>query len=170
MRGSGREIMRHRWRKRIDDMYTGAESLLTLCEGNPRWLIGIFRPLIEGMEPAKGVGRPVQARSISVAIARYLSLLSTIPFPYQKRSLPVTKLIDRVGQFFSSDITKEKFKTEPALSLVVDNGVNDEELEAFGAAVNQGAFCIYSFPGERALRRGYPQQAVPHVLPFVSEV
>lgn len=137
----GRSIARHRSRKRIGDLYTGAESLLTICDGNPRWLIGLFRPLIEEAKSQKSVSRSRQARSISNAIARYLSLLSTIPFPYEKNEdVPMTRMLDRIGDYFFSDITNLDFKTEPALSFVIDDRVSDGELEAVGAALNQGAF------------------------------
>jgi hypothetical protein len=138
----GRNILRHRSRKRIGDLYTGSEALITICDGNPRWLIGLFRPLIE-LTKSSGqvVSRPRQARSISTTIARYLSLLSTIPFPHERsRELPVTKSIDRIGEHFFNDITSKEFKTEPALSFVIDHKVEDDELEAIGAALNQGAF------------------------------
>lgn len=136
-----RSISRHRSRKRIGDLYTGAESLLTICDGNPRWLIGLFRPLITEAKLHAKVSRPRQARSISTAIARYLSLLSTIPYPQERgQEIPITRMIDRVGEYFFEDITDAAFKTEPALSFVIDDRVTDQELEALGAALNQGAF------------------------------
>lgn len=136
-----REILRHRSRKRVSDFYTGAESLLTICEGNPRWLIGLFRPLLEVSQAGQPVSRSKQAQSVSTAIARFLSLLSTIPFPLgQRQDLPITKMIDRIGEHFFEEVTALDFKTEPALSFTVDNNVKDDEVEAIGAALNQGAF------------------------------
>lgn len=87
------------------------------------------------------VSRGSQARSISTAIARFLSLLTTIPFPQMpQRQLPVTKVIDEIGAFFFADITNREFKTEPFLSFIVDNHLSEGELNSIGAAVNQGAF------------------------------
>jgi hypothetical protein len=141
LRNQGHDIIRHRSRKRVGDLYTGAESLLTLCDGNPRWLIGLFRPLIEQTRAGQPVHRSKQARSVATAIARFLSLLSTIPFPQDhRRQLPITKLIDQIGEYFFSDITDREFKTEPALSFVVDSKLTDRDLNAIGAALNQGAF------------------------------
>jgi hypothetical protein len=141
LKTGGRDILRHRSRKRVSDLYTGAESLLTLCEGNPRWLIGVFRPLLEASNAGRPVQRSKQARSVSTAIARFLSLLSTIAFPQdQRRVLPITKMIDKIGEHFFQDITAHEFKTEPDLSFVIDKGVKEDELDAIGAALNQGAF------------------------------
>jgi hypothetical protein len=141
LRNQGREIPRHRSRKRVSDLYTGAEALLTICDGNPRWLIGLFRPLIDQVKLGQQVHRSKQARSVATAIARFLSLLSTIPYPQGRhRQLPITKVIDEIGEYFFSDITDREFKTEPALSFVIDGRVKDEELNAIGAALNQGAF------------------------------
>src|SRR5262249_47937296 len=132
---------RHRSRKRVGNLYTGAEALLTICDGNPRWLIGIFRPLIEQSKLQSPVSRSRQARSISTAIARFLSLLSTILYLHDhSRHIPVTKFINKIVDRFFSDITNPTFKTEPALSFVVDAKVTQQEVNAIGAALNQGAF------------------------------
>ncbi len=137
----GGTIARYRSRKRIGDLYTGAESLLTICDGNPRWLIGLVRPLIDEARRRNRVSRSAQARSISTAVARFLSLLTTIPFPQNtRRQLPITKVIDEIGEFFFADITNRDFKTEPFLSFIVDDQLSDGEVDAIGAALNQGAF------------------------------
>jgi energy-coupling factor transporter ATP-binding protein EcfA2 len=137
----GGSVARYRSRKRIGDLYTGAESLLTICDGNPRWLIGLFRPLIDEAKLRHRASRSAQARSIATAIARFLSLLTTIPFPHgAQRQLPITKVIDQIGGFFFTDITNREFKTEPFLSFIVDERLNEGELNAIGAALNQGAF------------------------------
>lgn len=137
----GGTISRYRSRKRIGDLYTGAESLLTICDGNPRWLIGLMRPLVDEAKRRGRVSRSSQARSISTAIARFLSLLTTIPFPQSpQRQMPITRIIDEIGSFFFTDITNREFKTEPFLSFVVDSRLSEGELNAIGAAINQGAF------------------------------
>jgi energy-coupling factor transporter ATP-binding protein EcfA2 len=137
----GGSIARYRSRKRIGDLYTGAESILTICDGNPRWLIGLMRPLIDEAKRRHRVSRSAQARSISTAIARFLSLLTTIPFPESpQRQLPITKIIDEIGSFFFADITNREFKTEPYLSFFVDDRLSENEVNAIGAALNQGAF------------------------------
>jgi hypothetical protein len=141
MQTPGGTITRYRSRKRIGDLYTGAESLLTISDGNPRWLIGLMRPLLDQARRTHQVSRSAQARSISTAIARFLSLLTTIPFPYgAQRETPITNIVDHIGLFFFEDITRVDFKTEPALSFVVDSHISDAELNAIGAALNQGAF------------------------------
>lgn len=137
----GGSVARYRSRKRVGDLYTGAESLLTICDGNPRWLIGLMRPLMDEARARNRVSRSSQARSVSTAIARFLSLLTTIPFPQSAhRQQPVTKIVDDIGAFFFSDITNREFKTEPFLSFIVDNQLTESELDAIGAAINQGAF------------------------------
>lgn len=135
-------IRQHRSTKRISDLYTGADALLTICEGNPRWLIGLFRPLLDEARHSSGlVSRERQARSVAAAIARYLSLLSTISYPTgPEKAAPFTKIVDRIGDAFFRGITSDTFKTEPALSFVIDHHITEEQLNAIGAAINQGAF------------------------------
>lgn len=143
----GLDVKRHRSRKRVGDIYTGTEALLTLCEGNPRWLIGLIRPLLTENFSYRSVPRHKQASSVATAIARYLALLSTIPLSRpQGRSIPVTKAIDRIGAYFFDDITAPRFKTEPALSFIVDKKASVEQIDSIGAALNQGAFVF--IPGQ----------------------
>jgi hypothetical protein len=100
-----------------------------------------MRPLMAEAKRRSEVTRRSQARSISTAIARFLSLLTTIPFPQSpERKFPITHVIDEIGTYFFGDITNRDFKTEPALSFIVDNHLDEAELNAIGAALNQGAF------------------------------
>ena len=62
-------------------LYTGAESLFAVTEGNPRWLIGIIDQLIQvaQFKSLREVGRPLQARAVSRAAQRFAALLRNAP-------------------------------------------------------------------------------------------
>lgn len=82
-------------------------------------------------------GFPAKAARASL----YLSLLSTISYPIgPEKVAPFTKIVDRIGDAFFRDVMSETFKTEPALSFVIDHHITEDQLNAFGAAINQGAF------------------------------
>lgn len=140
-----------RSRKRIHSMYTGIEALLTICEGNPRWILGILHPLIgsykvhvERHSNSTRVDRARQARQISRVVIRYRALLSTIPFAKQKsgQKATVLELIDKIGEYMFRDVVLRTFKPEPVLSFVVDQKVSEAQIMALGSAINQGAFVL----------------------------
>jgi hypothetical protein len=146
-------VAHRRSRKRIHAMYTGIEALLSICEGNPRWVIGILHPLL--LTYKMHVDRHLnttkldsarQARQISRVVSRYRALLSTIPFSKPKatggRQTTVLELIDKIGDYMFEDVVLKEFKPEPVLSFVVDPKVSEAELIALGTAINQGAFVL----------------------------
>ena len=131
-------------------MYTGLESLLTICEGNPRWVIGILRPQILRYKRLlqhgnrRALDRAYQARQILKVIGRYRALLGTIPLKGGKHGAraSVLRLVDQIGNYMFRDVVLGQFKPEPVLSFVVDKNVTSSQIEALGIAVNQGAFVL----------------------------
>jgi len=135
--------------KRISDLYLGAESIFTICEGNPRNTIGVVRPLIKSYVDSgfKTVPYSQQSDIILQTIAKYLSLLSVIPLgsrlsAYGKTS--VVKFIDEIGDFFVKRNLGQTYPTEYANTIKVDRVITQDILDAVGAAMNQGAFVMIS--------------------------
>ncbi len=139
-----------RSRKRIHLMYTGLESLLTICEGNPRWIIGILRPQVLRFKRLLSYGnrspldKAYQARQILKVIGRYRALLGTIPLKggQKEARASVLRLIDQIGNYMFRDVVLGAFKPEPVLSFIVDKKVTQSQIEALGIAINQGAFVL----------------------------
>ncbi|MBA9071520.1 hypothetical protein FHR71_005301 [Methylobacterium sp. RAS18] len=135
-------------RKRAGNIYLGFDSLIAICEGNPRTIIGLLRPMVRRFT---GTGKPVepefQAASLQTAIAKYVSLLSSIPVAGNSTSdrySSVVQLIDDVGACLSEEVNGLVFKSEPSLSINVDSSTPTEVMEAIGNAMNQGAFVMLS--------------------------
>ncbi|MGR9348685.1 ORC-CDC6 family AAA ATPase (plasmid) [Rhizobium leguminosarum] len=139
-----------RSRKAIPEIYTGARTIFTLCEGNPRWLIGLLRPLIETYREQQGSNRErrsvppfVQAQHIEKTLQQYLSLLSTIRAkPKSGGADSAIKLIEQIGEYFRKDTLVSDFNPDPVGSFVVDAMVSKDMEELVGRALNQGAFVI----------------------------
>lgn len=126
--------------------FTGFPSMLALAEGNPRWLLGLFRPLIRELAvirqaSAKGrVDRATQAREIQEAIKAFRSLLRTIPYKNDERGeRGLLKFLDTIGTFFYNGSVMGPFKAQPPLSFTVDANVDEEVIVAVGRALNVGA-------------------------------
>ena len=137
----GREIRRFRSRKRVPDFYLGAEALLTLCEGNPRFMIGLLRPLVlKYAHDRKRITDALQSEQVSVTVARYLSLLSALKVGNPGRpENSLLKLLDSVGDYFFDEVLGGDFKPEPVTTFVVDQNTPQHIAEAVGIALNQGA-------------------------------
>ncbi|UUP19096.1 hypothetical protein NTH_03586 [Nitratireductor thuwali] len=131
-------------KKRIPDVYLGYDSLLTICEGNPRTTIGLLRPIVKHFTGVGGVvKKEVQAAYLQAAIAKYISLLSTIPVN-DDGGRSAIDLLDQIGEFLSHEVNGQIFKPEPSLSLKIDNNVPLPVREALGSAMNQGALVMLS--------------------------
>jgi hypothetical protein len=145
------EILRFRSRKRIPDFYLGSEALLTLCEGNPRFLIGLLRPLIARFaRDRRRIPGTVQSDQVTVTVARYLSLLSALRISRNSKEAGATSLLsilDTIGDYFFEDTLGGDFKPEPITTFVVDRKVPRHVVDAVGIALNQGALVF--IPGKR---------------------
>ncbi|RWP82303.1 hypothetical protein [Mesorhizobium sp.] len=144
---AGGRRRRYRAKKSVSQIYTGAESLFTMCEGNPRWLIGLLRPLIQDFKIDRGaainISRDRQARRLETVITSYLALLSTIRAGNDSGEGPsVVDVIEEIGEYFSDQVVGEKFRPEPILSFVIDRNTPAHLKTAIGRGVNQGAFIL----------------------------
>jgi hypothetical protein len=81
------------------------------------------------------------------AVAKYVSLLSTIKVTDPKgniQNMSIIDLIDAIGSFFDQEVNGAEFKPEPRLTMRIDKLVPRQFLDAIGAAMNQGAFVMLS--------------------------
>lgn len=141
---------RYKARKAVPTFYTGAHSLFAICEGNPRWLIGLLRPLVSEFSAAsKGDGAKVisrihQAKRIERSVTTLLTLLSTLrATPNGPTQAPsILDVVELLGDFCFDEVVGGPFKPEPILSFIVDRNVSDDVYSAIGRAINQGALAI----------------------------
>ena len=133
--------------RKIRTLYTGFPTILALCEGNPRLLIGITTPLarrlarIRQRHGTRGIDKSGQAAQIKQAANSFRSLLKTIPYhadtDHTQRGL--LRLLDQVGEYFYRKCILEEFSPQPPLSFIVDSTIDEETLRAIGRALNAGA-------------------------------
>lgn len=144
-----------RSKKVVSEIYTGAHAIFAICEGNPRWLIGAIRPLLEAykanrtVENSGIVQRAEQARRIQIMITQYLSLLSTItPTGKDDSRRGILDTIDQIGEHFFEEVVGGQFNPDPPLSFRLDAEISNEHRKIIGAAMNQGAFVLIPSPRE----------------------
>lgn len=153
---------RFRARKSVSRIYTGAFSLFALCEGNPRWIIGLFRPLIaelvqvRDISAVKAISRAEQTKRIERTIAAFLTLLSTLRASHRDQpAKSIIELVEQLGDFCFEQVLGEEFNPEPILSFTIDRSVGKEVYSAVGRAINQGALVLVP---QKALRRGHTEE------------
>lgn len=131
-----------RSRKSIE-VYTGAASLLTISEGNPRWIIGLTRLLLNRIDSAKlPIKRSDQGRILEETIHKFRARLKTISLDASTpklRSKTLLGFLDIIGTYFKDHVVIERFTPQPPLSFTVDTNAHPSLITAIGRAVNSGA-------------------------------
>ncbi len=123
-------------------LYSGADALLTLTDGNPRLLIAMFRQLLPGLmsTPLQTIGEPQQSRAIETAIDRFLVLIRSLEArTINGRPVSVQGILDIIGERLSDYILRDDFSDNAPGSFRVDRDVPDSVIECLIEALNSGA-------------------------------
>ena len=133
-----RRDVRIRSRKR--SLFTGAEALFAISEGNPRWFIGITENLLDRWRDTdRALEDSIQAEEIMKAAQRFSAMLSTLPVPGAPSLPSLMQILESVGSFFYEQAVKADFTAEPPATFIVDNAVPPEIKAVLECAVNAGA-------------------------------
>lgn len=132
--GSGTQKTRSR---KVPSLYTGADALFAMVEGNPRWFKGLVGQLLSNHDDDGRIPPRVQQKYIQKASDRFRSLLQTIPRKGAKYG--VLDLLDRLGGFLHERQILDSFDADPVGSFRVDSQIRAEILQLLGQAMNQGA-------------------------------
>ena len=141
--------------RKIRTLYTGSPTLLALCEGNPRLLIGIVTPMIRRLahlrqgNASRKIERTFQAAQIKLTANSFRSLLKTIPYTIGRNEdqKGLLRLLDQIGFYFYQKCVKEGFSAQPPLTFTVDSNIDPLTLTALGRALNAGAIIYVPDPG-----------------------
>jgi hypothetical protein len=123
------------------EVYSGATSILTISEANPRWIIGLTRLLLSS-KSALQVRRSEQARQIESTIHKFRARLKTISLGNANpriRARTVLDLLDRIGMYFQQSVIQDDFHPQPTLTFTVDSHASPDLVNAIGRAINAGA-------------------------------
>lgn len=137
-------------KKSIDRFYSGETTIFKICEGNPRWLLVVLKPLLERYlrleNRSSVIPREMQVRALEEGVSSLLSILSTVAprNGISGKQVSLLELIEMTGDFFFKQVLGPEYKAEPVLSFKVDKGLTPEILTVLGIAINQGAFSIES--------------------------
>jgi len=151
---AGEHVASERSRKSVE-LYTGADALIDISEGHPRWFKVTMGRLLD---QAKGtttlhVSPTTQGQELLAAAQRFAALLRT--FPVEQLSITnsnrgLLSLVDTIAEYFRDQVVKAPFSPEPYLSFIVDSHVTDGLLLSLAQALNLGAI-VYVPDGDGEL-------------------
>jgi hypothetical protein len=133
--------MSRRSRKRAL-LYTGADSVFAVSEGNPRWFISMIERLLDHWEPnTSTVPDRVQAAEMVHSAQRFAAMLGTIPVKDLSVIGPrgLIGLVERIAEYFHRRVVTDPFTPEPPNTFVVDDDIPHAIADALGQALNAGA-------------------------------
>lgn len=140
--------------RKTAELYSGAETLFAITEGNPRWFIGIVDRLLDNVDPENPRIEPWrQADEVWDAAERFEAMLRTIPVPnVETGDLGVLGFVRDAAEYFHDVIVRGDFRPEPPATFVVDQAVPDDVLSSLGLALNAGAIVYVPDSGRLILR------------------
>lgn len=125
------------------EVYRGASTILSITEGNPRWIIGVTRRLLSEAQGASFPIRPnKQAAVLEATMHAFRARLKTISIGSRERPdrmEGLLSLVDKVGEYFSDEFIIADFNSEPHLTFTLDSTASNELQAGIGRALNAGA-------------------------------
>ncbi|WP_417237495.1 hypothetical protein [Bizionia paragorgiae] len=135
---------KYRSRKKSIDLFHGYEVISKVCDGNPRWLIGIISQLISKRnEIDSKISKEDQYNELLNASKRFKNVIANIPVG--NSNVNMVKIIDRIGEYFKNEILGGDFKMDPRGTFIVDEDegkVHGSLIELINKGVSQGAFIL----------------------------
>lgn len=124
------------------EVYTGADSVLTIPDGNPRMGITLFRELFPGDTKlrSKKVSPKLQSSAIDVAMERFLALLrAQDSVEIGGRRVGLLEFLDEIGDAIATNVIDKDFRADVQLTFRVDRRIRREAWPLLQIAINTGA-------------------------------
>lgn len=138
------------------ELYSGADSIFAITEGNPRWFISLASPLINFLVRSgeRRVPGSEQAKEIDAAADRLIALLKTIPVEHIATTgdeLPLDALLEEIGERLHVELVEKSFSIDPVQSFIVDNNISERTQALLASAVNRGAVMLVDESSSKAI-------------------
>ncbi|MBC3877398.1 hypothetical protein H8K38_06235 [Undibacterium sp. FT79W] len=141
-----------RGRKKLNFAYSGWEAISAICEGNPRWLIGIMNMMLSAESLNTFSVKPsTQVDKIKEATESFTSMLALAPLASRgiQTQQPIDQLLRHIGEYFFTRLVQDEFVEEPPLSFRIDEKVSIDVQAAIRIAINHGALIHIPDTGEK---------------------
>ncbi|MFZ2653168.1 MAG: hypothetical protein WA210_24055 [Burkholderiaceae bacterium] len=151
-RAGGRDLSGQLRSRKTMAMYTGGATMLDICEGNPRFLLGLLVPLLDHYDGTHPIPEQRQADALNQIADDFYALIDAIPVSPDVRTLPefgnrtlrhpYRELIDRIADFFQGATLRGRFDPQPPSTFRVPRDASDSLQILIGRLVNMGAVVI----------------------------
>lgn len=138
-KGSNKPELRSR---KTNELVFGIEVLSKICDGNPRWLIGITNSILLKSD-GKSADKNIQYNELLAAAIRFKNVIANIPIGNNK--LTIIDIIDKIGSYFKDQILGHQFKMDPKGTFVVDDNdiiIPNNIIDLLEKGISQGAFIL----------------------------
>lgn len=129
-----------RTRRKNIELYNGIEILCKICEGNPRWLIGLTNSIVEKSDERKANER-LQYDEIINTSNRFINSIENIAIELKNNNISIRQFIEKIGRYFNEELLGDEFKPEPGSTFRVDIDGSDY-LTILEKGLFQGAFIL----------------------------
>lgn len=143
---------RHRGGQRNQRAYVGFPNLIDLTEGNPRWVLTLSESVVAAH---RTTGLPLSTQSAqSNAVRDFVQQMVAKLTVYPTKSAASGRrwtpydFVKSLGTSISSQLFDGPFKTDPAMSFIIDQAAIDQFGDYIRTAIDLGALVI--------MRRGGP--------------
>ncbi|KQS36829.1 hypothetical protein [Pedobacter sp. Leaf194] len=141
------KIIKGRSRKEYP-IYYGKETIFKVCEGNPRFIINIINDLLIKTEKYRDIDNLTfapeeQANVVKGVSSRFRAMLNTYPtsVEFNRSVIDLEWLINKVGQYFETEINYGFFKLHPANSFFFKEDIVPKPiLSLLELGISLGAF------------------------------
>ncbi|MEA5402405.1 hypothetical protein VB776_05740 [Arcicella sp. DC2W] len=131
-----------RSRKSANELLSGIEVLSKICDGNPRWLIGITNSILVNSDE-KEAKRTTQYKELLSAGQRFKNVIGNIPIGNNEHS--IIDIVNKIASYFKDQLLGSHFKMDPYGTFIVDKNsslIPDNIIELLDKGISQGAFIL----------------------------
>ncbi|MBN8672816.1 MAG: hypothetical protein J0L56_01715 [Chitinophagales bacterium] len=141
--------------RKAHTLFFGKEVLYKICDGNPRWLIGIINEMLRRVNGSSKIERISDAKQAAVyedIAEQFFEVVKAIPDAIISRKTGVVALygvLQEIGDYFFDEIVIGKFQRDPHSTFEIDRDIAEDMIKILEKAVYQGAIVLLN-PSENA--------------------
>lgn len=140
----------YRSRSKTPKLYYGIEVLTKICDGNPRWLIGLLNEILLNSNKDKA-NENIQFDKILSTANRFRNSIKNIPIQLNDPSQSIDSIIERIGNNFREQLLGKKIIVEPKFLFEFNISDNNDLKTIIEKGLFQGAFILVDKTGDQKL-------------------
>ncbi|MFL9485196.1 hypothetical protein ACI6Q2_20605 [Chitinophagaceae bacterium LWZ2-11] len=129
--------------RKTNELYWGIEVLSKVCDGNPRWLIGLVNSILANSK-SSFADKKIQSSELVSTAKRFANVIANIPVG-EKNPYSLYSIVNKIGKYFNDQILGTNFTMDPKCSFIVNQNnfeVDDFIIDLLEKGTSQGAFIL----------------------------